>query len=103
MKKEMKEAKISKAILQNVFKYEVYSAKRIGGTWMFGYNDRNGNRQCLYWQFSMKKPWLIPHKEKEFGKHKIPLSGWLFFYFGKFREKEEKLNAMSNSQNLGNN
>ena len=66
MKKEIKEAKISKTILQNVFKYEVYSKKRIGGTWMFGYKDRNRDKQCLYWQF----------------------------YFGKFKEKGGSVNAM---------
>lgn len=35
-----------------------------------------------YIQFSLKDPWLIPHHEDHYGKIDIPLSGWLFFYFG---------------------
>jgi len=38
----------------------------------------------LYFQLSLKKPWLIPHYEREVGKTKMPLYGWLFFYFGRF-------------------
>lgn len=33
-------------------------------------------------QFSLKKPWLIPHVERNY-ESKSDLYGWLFFYFSK--------------------
>lgn len=46
----------------------------------------NGDMYSVYWQFSLKKPWLLPKYEPEFGESKIPLYGWLFFYFGRKKE-----------------
>lgn len=33
-------------------------------------------------QFSLKDPWLCPHKDKHFLYDTYTLYGWLFFYFG---------------------
>lgn len=59
------------------------------GTFKFSWvNFKTSEARALYVQFSLKDPWLIPHHEEHFGGENvdIPLSGWLFFYFGALTE-----------------
>lgn len=62
---------------------KIISAKRQRGTAVFTIvNFTNKEVYQVYFQFSLKDMWLKPHFE-DFGKSKIPLYGWLFFYFGR--------------------
>lgn len=57
--------------------------KRVSHTYGFLYaNFKTLEIKSMYFQFSLKDPWLIPHYESESGKSKTPLFGWLFFYVG---------------------
>lgn len=55
--------------------------------WLLTKNS-NGDMYSVYWQFSLKDPWLLPKYDPNFCSG--PLYGWLFFYFG--REKEKSTN-----------
>lgn len=60
---------------------------RRGGTFKISYvNFNTSEARALYIQFSLKEPWLIPHREEHYGDIDIPLSGWLFFYFSVLTE-----------------
>lgn len=40
-------------------------------------------RRLYLLQFSMTEPWLVPKRDKHYGRNKnIVLYGWLFIYFG---------------------
>lgn len=38
--------------------------------------------KLIYFQFSLKDPWLLPHYKRKRNGSDFPLTGWLFFYFG---------------------
>lgn len=61
--------------------------KRIGTTFILVIVNFS-TQECykIYWSFSLTDPWLIPKYDPEFGKNKIPMYGWLFFYFGRKTE-----------------
>lgn len=64
---------------------KILSKGRKRGTFYFNIvNFKTQEVYFLYFQFSLKDMWLIPHYEKEFSKLKMPLYGWLFFYFGRY-------------------
>ena len=47
----------------------------------FGFIARSWKMYVL--QFSLKKPWLMPHCDRRYGTYEdITLFGWLFVYFG---------------------
>ncbi|MCB7508718.1 hypothetical protein G7B22_28815 [Blautia sp. MSK.20.9] len=86
MRKEIYDCRILATIIQTFFGVNVKFCHRIRTTWMVLYNQKNGEQYSVYWQFSLKKPWLLPKYEPEFGESKVPLYGWLFFYFGRKKE-----------------
>jgi hypothetical protein len=49
-------------------------------------NFKTKEAYSIYFQFSLKDPWLLPKCDKHFGKGDYPLYGWLFFYFGRETE-----------------
>lgn len=63
---------------------KILFAKRKRFTFLISIADFS-SQECyeVYFQFSLKDPWWLPKHEQEFGKSKIPLYGWLFFYFGR--------------------
>lgn len=86
MKKESCNCRILTFLIKTIFDVNVQFCQRYRATWMVMYQKRDGQQYSVYWQFSLKKPWLLPKYDPEFGKDKVPLYGWLFFYFGKTRE-----------------
>ena len=53
--------------------------KQINHTYCIVYvNFKTLEIKSLYFQTSMKDPWLIPHYESD----RVPLAGWLFWYAG---------------------
>lgn len=57
---------------------------RIRFTWLFTIaNFKSKEIYDIYFQFSLKDPWLLPKYDPHFGKTDTPLYGWLFFYFGR--------------------
>ena len=86
MKKESYDCRILSLLIQMIFGVDVQFCRRYRATWMVMYQRKDGKRYSVYWQFSLKKPWLLPKYDPEFGESKIPLYGWLFFYFGKTKE-----------------
>lgn len=49
-------------------------------------NFKTKEAYSIYFQFSLKDPWIFPKHEPHFGKTDISLYGWLFFYFGRQTE-----------------
>lgn len=67
-----------------MFNIKILDKRKVGHT--YGCTIVNFKTQeCydLYFQVSLKDPWLIPRYRREFGKAKMPLYGWLFFYCGR--------------------
>ena len=63
---------------------KILTFKRKRGTFWFNIvNFKTKEAYSLYFQFSLEKPWLIPHYEENYSNLNIPLYGWLFFYFGR--------------------
>lgn len=72
--------------LRLVTKTNILAVQRKRFTWMVSYKNAEGQLSQVYWQLSLKEPWLIPHFDDGTSGHragKLPLYGWLFFYFGK--------------------
>ena len=72
--------------LRFVTKTNILAVRRKRCTWMVSYKNTEGKLSQVYWQFSFKKPWLIPHFDDGTSGPRtgmLPLYGWLFFYFGK--------------------
>ena len=67
-----------------IFNKKILFAKRKRFTFLVSMADFS-SQECyeIYFQFSLTDPWWLPKYEPEFGKSKIPLYGWLFFYFGR--------------------
>lgn len=67
-----------------IFNKKILFAKRKRFTFLVSIADFS-SQECyeIYFQFSLTDPWWLPKYEPEFGKSKIPLYGWLFFYFGR--------------------
>lgn len=86
--KPIHEAKITHWVLQHILHLDVIWSCRTGGTWMTQYKAKDGTLKYVYWQVSPKDPWILPHKDRKQTEYQIPLTGWLFFYFGKDTEKE---------------
>lgn len=84
--RKIQDCKLLPFLIEFFFGVEVIFATRLRTTWMVAYKNSNGDMYSVYWQFSLKKPWLLPKYEPEFGESKIPLYGWLFFYFGRKKE-----------------
>ena len=84
--RKIQDCKLLPFLVEFFFGVEVIFAIRLRATWMVDYKNSNGDMYSVYWQFSLKKPWLLPKYEPEFGESKIPLYGWLFFYFGRKKE-----------------
>lgn len=68
--RKCQDCKLLPFLVEFFFGVEVIFAIRLRATWM---------------QFSLKDPWLLPKYDPNFCSG--PLYGWLFFYFGKKREK----------------
>lgn len=51
-------------------------------TVLFLFCKKNNNISKLYFQISAKDMWLIPKYDKNFLDGKMPLFGWIIFYFG---------------------
>lgn len=63
---------------------KILKVERIGGTFMVHVaNYKKKTMFRYFFQFSFKKPWLIPGVERNYNKLEFDLYGWLFFYFGK--------------------
>lgn len=84
--RETKNCKILATLIEFFFGVEVSFALRLRTTWIVLYRNSRGEEYSVYWQLSLKDPWLVPRYNPEFGKDKQPLYGWLFFYFGKHKE-----------------
>ena len=82
-----KKCKVLAALIEILFGVEVSFALRLRTSWIVLYRNSKGEEYTVYWQLSLKNPWWIPRYNPEFGKGQQPLYGWLFFYFGKHREK----------------
>ena len=95
--KTIHQAKITRWVLRYILHLDVVESRRIGGTWMTLYKNKDGVSSYVYWQISAKDPWLLPHKEKRQTKHQMPLTGWLFFYFGKDTEKQPEKEETTDS------
>ena len=67
-----------------IFNKKILFAKRKRFTFLISVADFS-SQECyeIYFQFSLTDSWWLPKYEPEFGKSKIPLYGWLFFYFGR--------------------
>lgn len=67
-----------------IFNKKILFAKRKRFTFLISVADFS-SQECyeIYFQFSLTDPWWFPKYEQEFGKSKMPLYGWLFFYFGR--------------------
>ena len=72
-------------LVKLVFDVDVVSSFRIQSTWVVRYRNKKGEAYVVYWQFSLKKPWLLPKYDPDFVEG-WPLCGWLFFYFGKTKD-----------------
>lgn len=84
--RKIQDCKLLPFLIEFFFGVEVICATRLRATWMVAYKNSNGDMYSVYWQFSLKMPWLLPKYEPEFGESKVPLYGWLFFYFGRKKE-----------------
>lgn len=63
---------------------KILKVERIGGTFLlYVVNFRRKTMFRYYFQFSFKKPWLLPGFQKNYENLGFDLYGWLFFYFGK--------------------
>lgn len=69
------------------FNRKIIFKKRIGTTFILVIVNFS-TQECyeIYLNFSLTDPWWFPRYDPEFGKYKIPLYGWLFFYFGRKTE-----------------
>lgn len=57
--------------------------KQIRHTYCIVYiNFKTFEIKSIYFQASLKNPWLIPHYEPSHGTSNLPLAGWLFWYAG---------------------
>lgn len=86
--RKIQDCKLLPFLIEFFFGVEVIFATRLRATWMVAYKNSNGDMYSVYWQFSLKDPWLLPKYDPNFRSG--PLYGWLFFYFG--REKEKSTN-----------
>lgn len=67
-----------------IFNKKILFAKRKRFTFLISIADFS-SQECyeVYFQFSLEDPWWFPKYEPEFGDSKVPLYGWLCFYFGR--------------------
>lgn len=67
-----------------MFNCKLLFVKRYRGTFMFAFVNFK-TQECYEWyfQFSLKKPWWILKYDPWYLNGKLPLAGWLFFYFGR--------------------
>lgn len=86
--RKIQDCKLLPFLIEFFFGVEAICATRLRATWMVAYKNSNGDMYSVYWQFSLKDPWLLPKYDPNFCSG--PLYGWLFFYFG--REKEKSTN-----------
>ena len=69
--------------IKDILLYKVLWFKRIRGSFMwFVLNKKTNKINKIYCQFSLKDPWWIPKYDPNYLDGKLPLYGWLFFYFG---------------------
>ena len=86
MNSDIANCKQFEKFLRLVTKTNILTVQRKRFTWMVSYKDAEGRLSQVYWQFSLKEPWLIPHFDDGTSgprAGRLPLYGWLFFYFGK--------------------
>mgnify|MGYP003228585082 FL=1 len=86
MSNEITNCKRFGKFLRFITKTNILTVQRKRFTWMVSYKDAEGHFSQVYWQFSLKEPWLIPHFDDGTSgprADRLPLYGWLFFYFGK--------------------
>ena len=86
MSNEITNCKRFGKFLRFVTRTNILTVQRKRLTWMVSYKDAEGQFSQVYWQFSLKEPWLIPHFDDGTSgprAGRLPLYGWLFFYFGK--------------------
>lgn len=86
MNSDIANCKQFEKFLRLVTKTNILTVQRKRFTWMVSYKDAEGRLSQVYWQFSLKEPWLIPHFDDGTSgprADRLPLYGWLFFYFGK--------------------
>ena len=82
-----KKCKVLAALIEILFGVEVSFALRLHTSWIVLYKNSKGEEYTVYWQLSIKNHWWVPRYDPAFGKGQQPLYGWLFFYFGKHKEK----------------
>ena len=87
--RKCQDCKLLPFLVEFFFGVEVIFAIRLRATWMVAYKNSNGDIYSVYWQFSLKDPWLLPKYDPNFCSGS--LYGWLFFYFGKKKEKGGKI------------
>lgn len=86
MNNDVTNCKRFERFLRLVTKTNILAVQRKRFTWMVSYKNAEGQLSQVYWQFSLKEPWLIPHFDDGTSGSRagmLPLYGWLFFYFGK--------------------
>lgn len=86
MSNEITNCKRFGKFLRFITKTNILTVQRKRFTWMVSYKDAEGQFSQVYWQFSLKEPWLIPHFDDGTSgprAGRLPLYGWLFFLFWK--------------------
>ena len=76
--RKIQDCKLLPFLIEFFFGVEVIFAIRLRATWRVAYKNSNGDIYSVYWQFSLKDPWLLPKYGPNFCSG--PLYGWLFFY-----------------------
>lgn len=61
MSNDITNCKQFEKFLRLVTRTNILTVQRKRFTWMVSYKDAEGQFSQVYWQFSLKEPWLIPH------------------------------------------
>ena len=57
--RKIQDCKLLPFLIEFFFEVEVIFATRLRATWMVAYKNSNGDMYSVYWQFSLKDPWLL--------------------------------------------
>lgn len=72
-----------------MYKIKFKGFKRFGGTFIIRFfNEQKQILNQYFFQFSIKNPWVVPHKENRFNNDSW-IAGWLLFYIGNIIAKGE--------------
>ena len=64
--RKCQDCKLLPFLVEFFFGVEVIFAIRLRATWMVDYKNSNGDIYSVYWQFSLKDPWLLPKYDPNF-------------------------------------